>query len=204
MQRGFEVISIRTISELLGDILKQKPKETDGVESVIVVDGVPQVGPNRIEKLKSVLNKIFVKFGNIVNEFYPVNAEGHTKGYIFIEYSSPVHAAQAVALSNNFKLDKQHTFQVNLFTDFAKYEQIPVKWEPPEPQAYQGQADLHYYLLEPDAYDQFAVVTALGQSVQIWQNTQPDPSVIEDRTVSQSSFLVVSVTNEVIFRRFIF
>ncbi|XP_018573654.1 eukaryotic translation initiation factor 3 subunit B [Anoplophora glabripennis] len=167
--------------ELLGDILKQKPKETDGVESVIVVDGVPQVGPNRIEKLKSVLNKIFAKFGNIVNEFYPVNAEGHTKGYIFIEYSSPVHASQAVALSNNFKLDKQHTFLVNLFTDFAKYEQIPNKWDPPEPQPYQGQADLHYYLLEPDAYDQFAVVTAQGQSVQIWQNTQPDPSLVEDR-----------------------
>lgn len=168
----------------MGDILKLKPKETDGVESVIVVDGVPQVGPNRIEKLKTVINKIFVKFGNIVNEYYPVNAEGHTKGYIFIEYSSPVHAAEAVKLTNNFKLDKQHTFQVNLFTDFEKYEEIPDEWEPPEPQPYQGQADLHYYLLEPDAYDQFAVVTAQGQSVQIWQNTQPDPTCAEVRNVS--------------------
>ncbi|CAG9824642.1 unnamed protein product [Phaedon cochleariae] len=168
--------------ELVGDILKLKPKETDGVESVIVVDGVPQVGPSRIEKLKSVINKIFVKFGNIVNEYYPVNAEGHTKGYIFIEYSSPVHAAEAVKLTNNFKLDKQHTFQVNLFTDFSKYEQIPNKWEPPEPQPYEGQADLHYFMLEPDAYDQFAVVTAQGSSVQIWQNTQPDPTLVEQRS----------------------
>ncbi|XP_057666808.1 eukaryotic translation initiation factor 3 subunit B [Diorhabda carinulata] len=167
--------------ELLGDILKEKPKETDGVESVIVVDGVPQVGPNRIDKLKSVINKIFVKFGPIINEFYPVNSEGHTKGYIFIEYSSPNHAAEAVKHTNNFKLDKQHTFQVNIFTDFNKYEQIPNKWEPPEPQPYQGQADLHFYLLEPDAYDQFAVVTAQGQSVQIWQNTQPDPTIVEAR-----------------------
>nr|CAI5869782.1 unnamed protein product [Callosobruchus analis] len=170
-----------TDEELLGDILKQKPKETDGFESVIIVDGVPQVGTNRLEKLKSVINKIFVKFGNIVNEYYPVTADGTTKGYIFIEYSSPVHAAEAVRATNNFKLDKQHTFQVNLFTDFEKYEQIPTKWEPPEPQPYQGQSDLHYYLLEPDAYDQFAVVAAQGQFVQIWQNTQPDPTLLEAR-----------------------
>lgn len=169
--------------ELLGDLLKQKPKETDGVESVIVVDGVPQVGPDRIEKLKSVINKIFIKFGTIVSDYYPVNENGHTKGYIFLEYSSPVNAAEAVKLTNFFKLDKQHTFQVNLFTDFNKYESISDKWEPPEPLAYEGQGDVHHYLLEPDAYDQFAVVLSQGQSVQIWQNTQPDPTLVEDRHV---------------------
>ncbi|KAI4456594.1 eukaryotic translation initiation factor 3 eif3 -related [Holotrichia oblita] len=169
--------------DLLGDLLRDKPKETDGVESVIVVDGVPQVGPDRIEKLKSVINKIFGKFGNIINEYYPLNENSHTKGYIFLEYASPLHAIEAVKITNNYKLDKLHTFLVNLFTDFSKYEKIPEKWEPPQPQAYKGQTDLHYYLLEPDAYDQFCVVKApgQGQSVQIWQNTQPDPTLLEDR-----------------------
>lgn len=185
------------VLELLGDIIKTKPKETDGVESVIVVDGVPIVEPKRIEKLKSVINKIFAKFGNIVNEFYPVDEEGSTKGYIFIEYSTPVHAAEAVKLSNNFKLDKQHTFQVNLFTDFSKYEHIPDQWQPPEAAPYQGQGDLHYYLLEPDAYDQFAVVTVQAQFVQIWQNTLPDPTLVEERSVSNkfnSAFIKYVVT----------
>lgn len=167
--------------ELLDDILRQKPKETDGVESVIVVDGVPQVGPERLEKLQSVINKIFGKFGAIVNDYYPKNENGQTKGYIFLEYSSPVNALEAVKTTNNYKLDKQHTFLVNLFTDFHKYEQIPDKWEPPEPLQYKGQGDLHYYLLEPDAYDQFCVVSGLGQSVQIWQNSQPEPNKLEDR-----------------------
>ncbi|XP_030751724.1 eukaryotic translation initiation factor 3 subunit B [Sitophilus oryzae] len=176
-------------SELLKDILKQKPKETDGYESVIVVDGVPQVGPNRIEKLKSVINKVFGKFGKIVNEYYPLKADESTKGYIFLEYSNPNHAAEAVELANKFKIDKQHTFLVNLFTDFAKYEQIPDKWEPPQTRPYEGQADLHYYLLEPDAYDQYAVVTAQGQSVQIWQNTLPDPSLIEERSNWTQTFI---------------
>jgi len=167
--------------ELLGDLLRDKPEETDGVESVIVVDGVPVVGPDRIEKLKSVINKIFNKFGTIVSEYYPTNEKGSTKGYIFLEYSSPAHAADAVKCTNNHKLDKQHTFIVNLFTDFSKYEKIPDKWTPPEPQPYTGQGDLHTYLLEPDAYDQFCVVNGPGQSVQIWQNTQPDPTILEDR-----------------------
>ena len=68
------------LADLLGDLLKQKPRETDGVESVIVVDGVPQVGPERIEKLTTVINKIFSKFGTIVNDYYPTNENGQTKG----------------------------------------------------------------------------------------------------------------------------
>lgn len=167
-------------AELLGHLLQLKPKETDGVEGVIVIDGAPQVGPDRIEKLKSVINKIFGKFGNIVNEHYPTNEKGETKGYIFLEYSSPVNAVEALQF-NNYKLDKAHTLQVNLFSDFSKYEKIPDEWEEPKPQPYKGQADLYSFLLEPDAYDQFCVVTAQGHSVQIWANTQPDPSVLEDR-----------------------
>ena len=37
-------------------------------------------------------------------------------GYIFLEYSSPDNAEKAVAGMDNYKLDKQHTFLVNLFS----------------------------------------------------------------------------------------
>lgn len=66
--------------ELLGDILKSKPKETDGVESVIIVDGVPKVGPERVEKLKNVLHKLYSNFGKIVTVEYPLDENGLTKG----------------------------------------------------------------------------------------------------------------------------
>lgn len=66
--------------DLMGDLIRQRPKETDGVESIVVIDGVPQVGPERIEKLQNVLRKLFQKFGKITNEFYPLNADGSTKG----------------------------------------------------------------------------------------------------------------------------
>lgn len=47
---------------------------------MVVVDNVPQVGPERLEKLKNVIHKIFSKFGKITTEFYP-EADGMTKGY---------------------------------------------------------------------------------------------------------------------------
>lgn len=68
------------ITELLGDLLEQKPKETDGVESVIVIDGVPQVEPERFERLQTFIHKICSKYGTIVNKHFPKNENGITKG----------------------------------------------------------------------------------------------------------------------------
>lgn len=62
-------------------MLKDRPQEADGIDSVIVVDNVPQVGPDRLEKLKNVIHKIFSKFGKITNDFYP-EEEGKTKGCV--------------------------------------------------------------------------------------------------------------------------
>lgn len=64
----------------MGDLIRQRPKETDGVESIVVVDGVPQVGADRIEKLQNVLRKLFQKFGKVTNEYFPLTADGATKG----------------------------------------------------------------------------------------------------------------------------
>lgn len=105
---------------MLADLIRQKPCETDGVESVVVVDHIPKVGPARQEKLKSVIDKIFSSFGEITNVFYPVDEENNTKGYCFLEYKSPTNAEEAVKATNGHRLDKSHTFAVNLFTDFQK------------------------------------------------------------------------------------
>jgi translation initiation factor 3 subunit B len=48
---------------LMPDLLRQRPKESDGVDNVVLVDGIPCVSADRLEKLKSVLRKIFSKVG---------------------------------------------------------------------------------------------------------------------------------------------
>lgn len=40
--------------------------------------------------------------------------------YIFIEYEKNESALEAVTQANNYKLDKQHTFLINLFSDYKK------------------------------------------------------------------------------------
>ncbi|XP_054698346.1 eukaryotic translation initiation factor 3 subunit B [Grus americana] len=166
--------------ELLGDVLKDQPQEADGIDSVIVVDNVPQVGPDRLEKLKNVIHKIFSKFGKIINEFYP-EADGKTKGYIFLEYMSPSHAVDAVKNADGYKLDKQHTFRVNLFTDFDKYMTISDEWEIPEKQPFKDLGNLRYWLEDPDCRDQYSVIFESGDRTSIFWNDIKEPVQIEDR-----------------------
>lgn len=207
-------------TELLGDLLRQRPCETDGVESVVIVDNIPKVDPLRQEKLKTVIQKLFSTCGEIVNDFYPLDDEGNTKGYCFLEYKNPENAEEAVKNLNNHRLDRKFTFSVNLFTDFQKwvwfniwmnsalaicicdnlselalspiyrfrYEHTPENWTVPTPQPYKVQNDLHTYLTEPDAYDQFCVAAETSPNcvqVQFWQNTVPEPTSLETRDVSK-------------------
>ncbi|XP_012614778.1 eukaryotic translation initiation factor 3 subunit B [Microcebus murinus] len=166
--------------ELLGDVLRDRPQEADGIDSVIVVDNVPQVGPDRLEKLKNVIHKIFSKFGKITNDFYP-EEDGKTKGYIFLEYASPAHAVDAVKNADGYKLDKQHTFRVNLFTDFDKYMTISDEWDIPEKQPFKDLGNLRYWLEEAECRDQYSVIFESGDRTSIFWNDVKDPVSIEER-----------------------
>lgn len=72
------------VSELLGDLLANKPSETDAFSNVVIVDGIPQVGPERFEKLKNVITGYFAKFGTIVNDYYPKDEDNNVKGCVII------------------------------------------------------------------------------------------------------------------------
>lgn len=170
-----------TDEELLGDILQERPAEADGVESVIVVDNIPQVGSERIEKLRNVLQKIYSQFGEISTEFIPVDENGKTKGYMFLEYKNPQSAQDAVKATNGHKLDRQHTFAVNLFTDFQKYESIPDEAKPPQPQPYVDHGNLRQWLQDPDCYDQYSVIYCGGERVAVFLNSNPEPTIVKDR-----------------------
>ena len=70
------------MTELMADLLEQKPEEETSLDNIIVVDNAPIVGPDRMGKLKNVLKKIFQRFGEIVTEYYPTNENDESKGYI--------------------------------------------------------------------------------------------------------------------------
>ncbi len=71
------------VTELLGDLLADKPLENGGSETVIVVDCIPVVGLDRLEKLRGVLSKVFGRHGHIQNTWYP-EEDGKTKGWVVL------------------------------------------------------------------------------------------------------------------------
>lgn len=85
--------------------------------------------------------------------------------------------------TNGYKFDKNHTFTVNLLTDFEKYNEILDKWENPVPQPFKEQGCLQYYLLDQDACDQYSIVYEQGDKVAVNLNTQPEPTLLEERPV---------------------
>ena len=105
--------------------------------------------------------------------------------HVFIEYSNANEALEVLKGTNGYKFDKNHTFTVNLLTDFEKYNEILDKWENPTPQPFKEQGCLQYYLLDPDACDdQFSIVYEQGDKVAVNLNTQPEPALLEERPVS--------------------
>ena len=176
-------------ADLMPDLLKTRPKESDGVDSVIIVDGIPVVGAERCEKLKGVIRKIYQKYGKIVTEHYPVNENGETKGYIFLEFSRHQDAVEAVKNTANYKLDRHHNFTVNLFSDFEKYENISEDWEPPKEEEYVNQGNRKSYLLDEAAHDQYAVVFNGGEKVGVFRNALPDAKSEEVRERWTESYI---------------
>lgn len=185
--------------DLLGDVLQHRPKETGGFDSIIVVDGIPQVvkeekkagsdTKTRLDKLQNIIKKLYNSYGTITNEYWPIDSNNKTKGYVFFEYKRPEQAAEAVKATNGHKLDKTHTFTVNLLTDFEKYAGITESWQPPEPQPYPDLGNLHYFLEDADCFNQYAVLFEAGMSSAIYSNSLPEPTLIEERKMWTEKYM---------------
>lgn len=62
---------------------------------------------------------------------------------MFIEYGTLSEAKEAVRALNGHRLDKNHVFEVNLFSDFDKYTNVSDEWQEPTPTPYKDVVCLH-------------------------------------------------------------
>ena len=70
-------------SELVPDILSQKPKDSDVSQAVVIVDGLPEVGIEKLDKLQNHIKKLFKDCqGGVISANFPVNANNKTKGLV--------------------------------------------------------------------------------------------------------------------------
>ena len=80
-----------------------------------------------------------------------------SRGYAFVEFNSPAEAAAAREQTQGYKLDKAHTFAVTLFDEFEKYLRVPDEYAPPPESAWAPTENLHAWMGDRLARDQFVI-----------------------------------------------
>jgi len=181
-----------TDEELLGDILSQRPKENDSNDSVVIVDGLPEVGEDRQEKLKKlIIKKQFQDNGlEIVGNSYdfPVNQSTKmTKGFAIIEVKNKATAEKAVKLLNNVPLDKKHQLSVFLLSAVNESNKMPEKFVEPTPIPFQDLGKVNQFLLDDNCFDQFSVIhnprnaNNKGALTSIYLNSSPEPKMLHEK-----------------------
>eukprot|EP00123_Amoebidium_parasiticum_P007701 comp18298_c0_seq1/m.19342 comp18298_c0_seq1/g.19342 ORF comp18298_c0_seq1/g.19342 comp18298_c0_seq1/m.19342 type:complete len:664 (-) comp18298_c0_seq1:915-2906(-) len=176
---------------LVEDLMREAPQMEDGLQNVVAVDNVPQVPQEKVGKLVTVLTKLFSKLGPVREPiFMPMDANGQSKGFCFIEFANPEHAMKAVETLNGYKLDKAHTFEVIRMTDLEKFANITDEFVEPASQPQKEPVDLHWWLTDERCFDQFALRYDVHTAVKY--NTRSEPEDVHHRENWTETYVVWS------------
>lgn len=159
------------------------PALNENYSNIIIIDHLPKVDEKKSEKLLAVLKKnIFVGNGNIVQDgiFMPMNSDGLTKGYLFVELETIDQAEAVLKVAHGYRLDKQHVLYAFRFTDFERLANLEEEFREPEVAPFKEHEYLHSWLLDPTAREQFVALHA-GTTTISWVNRVGQPEQVESR-----------------------
>jgi len=166
----------------------------EGLDTFIVVDGLPRVPPNSKEKLVKFSLRKYVAYGKVTEEnvYMPLNEAGDmTQGFAFVEYETAAQAAAAVKGLHGTALDKKHTIAVNKLTDIERYARegrIDEEYSAPEIAPFEEKDHLRYWLGDDEGRDQFVMYR--GEQVGVYWNEKEDqPDEIVNRAHWTESFV---------------
>jgi translation initiation factor 3 subunit B len=166
----------------------------EGLDTFIVIDGLPKVPPASKEKLVKFLLRKLTTAGRTKEEnvFMPMNEAGDmSEGFAFVEYETPAQAAQAVKMLHATPLDKKHTIAVNKLTDIERYGRegrIEEEYHAPEMAPFEEKEHLRWWLGDPQGRDQFVMYR--GENVGIyWNENSENPQPVINRENWTESFV---------------
>lgn len=147
----------------------------------IIVDNIPSVDPEKIERLKTVLLQIYNQFGETLQaEDIEMPVDPNTRktcGYCFIRYKSTETAEKAVLTTQDFRLDGRHVFKVNLYSDMYKYVNVPETYQELEVPPFEPRPDTIEWLTDEQCRDMF-VIRHEHETEVMWSNAGSDPELV--------------------------
>ncbi|PSR92210.1 hypothetical protein PHLCEN_2v4740 [Hermanssonia centrifuga] len=164
---------------------KYKVQYDEGLDNILVVDGVPIIDKSKLDKLLARISKEFARKGAPVKTedmFVPWNdSTGKSNGYIFVEFKNAEDAAYAMATMHGHPFDAKHTLFVNRFTDVEKFANLDENWTEPEAEPYKPKEHLRAWLGDALGRDQYAMYR--GEDVEVhWHGKPSQCEVAHKRT----------------------
>lgn len=172
-------------------------KLEEGLDTFVVLDGLPKVPDASKDKLIKFIQKKLVTAGTIKDDGFlmPTSAEtGETEGYAFVEYSTVEQAMNAVKTLHGSPLDKRHTMAVNKLADIERYGRegrVNEEYQAPEIETYKEKEHLRWWLGDHEGRDQFVMFASDNVGV-YWNQRDEEPDNIVDRVHWTESFVQFS------------
>ncbi|KIW01635.1 uncharacterized protein PV09_06822 [Verruconis gallopava] len=160
-------------------------KLDEGFDTFVVIDGLPRVPQENVERLKNFVLKKLRSAGKAKEDgvFMPMGDNGVTEGFAFIEFNTPKEAAAVVKQFDRTPLDKKHTIMVNKLTDIDRYGRegkIDENYVEPHIPEFEEKEHLRWWLADPECRDQFVMFRDNNVGV-FWNEGADPPEMIVDR-----------------------
>jgi len=152
-----------------------------GLNRIIIVDCLPVVPKEKYEKLLVVITKIYSRIGTVAENGIrmPTDESGGSKGYAFVEFTTPQEAQAAFEQTNGYKLDKSHIFIVTPFVDFDRLMATPEEYAPPPATEFTELENLKEWMIDARARDQFVI--RHSEETEIYWNELQEPELEYER-----------------------
>lgn len=128
---------------------------------VILIDGLPVVGPDRVNKLKDFVTRIYKTVHKNISPddlFFEVDpATGKTPDFAFLKFATEAQAIDAAKLTDNYALDKSHTLKVCLYSKIDEIMKTEDEFVPPPVKEFKPRPDPTSWLNDRQGRDQYLI-----------------------------------------------
>eukprot|EP01138_Halocafeteria_seosinensis_P006217 gb/GECG01006358.1/.p1 GENE.gb/GECG01006358.1/~~gb/GECG01006358.1/.p1 ORF type:complete len:741 (+),score=92.89 gb/GECG01006358.1/:1-2223(+) len=155
---------LRELGEYMSDTEFEQESPDHGpnerMDNIIVIDHVPQAGPEKYDRLCSFMKRVVTQVAPITENglYIPQNPQTKlTEGFAFVEFQDVEGAKRAVGALNGFRLDAKHTLLVDWYVELDDHCSVEEKFTRPKLPEYKRFDDLWSWLGDSLLRDQFAI-----------------------------------------------